>query len=167
MFLALVVLAAAQAPQAGGVTWTAPAAWTAEPPRSSMRVVTYRIPAAAGDAEPAELGVFFFGPGGEGGSVDANVQRWIGQFAPENGAAKPSQRVETVNGIRVTRVSAEGTYASGMPGGPSTPKPRYALLGAIAEGPGGNVFFKLTGPRKTVEKAAPQFDALLRSLKKT
>jgi hypothetical protein len=164
MLLAFLVVAAAQAPQAAGLTWTAPPEWTAEPPSSSMRVVTYRIP---GDAEPAELGVFFFGSGGQGGSVDANVQRWIGQFAPESGSAKPSQRVETIEGIRVTRVSARGTYASGMPGGPSTPKAHYALLGAIAEGPGGNVFFKLTGPSKTVDKAAPKFDALLRSLKRT
>jgi len=67
-----------------------------------------------------------------------------------------------VNGIRVTRVSAEGTYASGMPGGPTTPKTRFALLGAIAEGPRGNLFFKLTGPRKTVAKAAAQFEALVR-----
>jgi hypothetical protein len=130
-----------------------------------MRLATYRVPATGGDSEPAELGVFFFG-NGEGGSVDANVERWIGQFSPEMGATKPTRRVETVNGIRVTRVSTEGTYASGMPGGPTTPKAHFALVGAIAEGPGGNVFFKLTGPRKTVAKAAAQFEALVRSLKR-
>jgi len=131
-----------------------------------MRVVTYRVPAASGDGEPGELGVFFFGTG-EGGSVDANVDRWIAQFAPESGSAKPARRVESVKGIRVSRVSVEGTYTSGMPGGPKTPKTGFALLGAIAEGPGGNVFFKLTGPRKTVQKAASQFDALVRSLSRT
>src|SRR5712692_1018056 len=73
----------------------------------------------------------------------------------------------TANGIRVTRVSAEGTFSSGMPGGPKTAKTHFSLLGAIAEGPGGNVFFKLTGPRKTVQKAASQFDALVRSLSRT
>src|SRR5712691_5783564 len=160
------ILLAAQAAQAGGLSWKPPAGWTAEPPSSSMRVVTYRIPAASGDGEGGEVGVFFFGPG-EGGSVDANVDRWLAQFAPEPGSAKPARRVETSRGIRVTRVSVEGTYSSGMPGGPRTPKTTFALLGAIAEGPGGNVFFKLTGPRKTVQKAATRFEALVRSLSRT
>jgi hypothetical protein len=159
----LAVLLVAQAAQAGGLSWKPPSGWTAEAPSSSMRVVTYRIPAAPGDPEPGELGVFFFGKG-EGGSVDANVDRWLAQLTPESGSAKPSRKVETVKGTRVTRVSAEGTYSSGMPGGPRTPKPSFALLGAIAEGPGGNVFFKLTGPRKTVQKAAPQFEGLIHSL---
>ncbi len=66
----------------------------------------------------------------------------------------------------MTRVSTEGAYGSGMPGGPGTSKAGFALLGAIAEGPGGNVFFKLTGPRKTVQKAAAKFDGLVRSLKR-
>ena len=157
------ILLVAQAAQAGGLSWKPPPGWTAEPPSSAMRVVTYRVPAISGDAEPAELGVFFFGKG-EGGSVDANIDRWLAQFTPEAGAAKPSRKVETVKGIRVTRVSTEGTYSSGMPGGPRTPKTGFVLLGAIAEGPGGNVFFKLTGPGKTVKKAAPQFEALIHSL---
>ena len=160
------ILLVAQAAHAGGLSWKPPAGWTAEAPSSPMRVVTYRVPAASGDGEPGELGVFFFGTG-EGGSVDANVDRWIAQFAPESGSAKPARRVESVKGIRVSRVSVEGTYTSGMPGGPKTPKTGFALLGAIAEGPGGNVFFKLTGPRKTVQKAASQFDALVRSLSRT
>ena len=159
----IAILLVAQAAQAGGLSWKPPPGWTAEPPSSPMRVVTYRVPAASGDAEPAELGVFFFGKG-EGGSVDANIDRWLAQFTPEASAAKPSRKVETVKGIRVTRVSAEGTYSSGMPGGPRTPKTGFVLLGAIAEGPGGNVFFKLTGPGKTVKKAAPQFEALIHSL---
>jgi len=46
------------------------------------------------------------------------------------------------------------------------PKPGWALRGAIAEGPQGNVFFKLVGPKKTVEKAQADFDTLVKSLKK-
>jgi hypothetical protein len=157
------ILLVAQAAHAAGLSWKPPANWTAEPPGSPMRVVTYRIPAATGDAEPGELAVFYFGAG-EGGSVDANVDRWTAQFAPESGSAKPGRRVETVRGIRVTRVSVEGTYSSGMPGGPKTAKAGFALLGAIAEGPGGNVFFKLTGPRKTVEAAREAYLAMLESI---
>lgn len=49
---------------------------------------------------------------------------------------------------------------------PKAPKEGWALRGAIAAGPGGNVFFKLVGPRKTVERAQPAFDALVKSLRK-
>jgi hypothetical protein len=148
--------------QAGGLAWKAPASWSVQASSSTMRVATHRVPPAPGDSDPGELAIFFFGP--EGGPVGANVERWFAQFKPESASAEPTSRVETINGIRTTRVSAEGTFASGMPGQPTTPKANYALLGAIAEGPGGNVFFKLTGPRKTVRAAAKQFDAMLRTL---
>jgi hypothetical protein len=157
--LATLLLAAVQA---GGLSWKSPASWPAEASSSAMRLATHRVPAAPGDSAPAELAIFFFGK--EGGAVGANVERWFAQFKPEPASAEPTSRVETINGIRVTRVSAEGTFASGMPGQPTTPKGNYALLGAIAEGPEGNLFFKLTGPRKTVRAAGKQFDAMLRTL---
>jgi hypothetical protein len=40
------------------------------------------------------------------------------------------------------------------------------LLGAIAKGPQGSVFFKLVGPRASVEGARTAFDQLLESLHK-
>jgi hypothetical protein len=153
----------AQVTSAGGLSWKAPAGWSSDAHGSSMRLATYRIPKAAGDPEDAELAIFFFGKD-QGGPVVANVDRWLHQFSPDDAAAKPSMNIDQVNGVRVTRVSTEGTYASGMPGGPATPKRGYALLGAIAEGPGGNVFFKLTGPRKTVHAARAQFETMVASL---
>jgi hypothetical protein len=44
------------------------------------------------------------------------------------------------------------------------PSADYRVLGAIAEGPVGPVFFKLVGPAATVEKAAGAFDTLVGSL---
>jgi len=44
--------------------------------------------------------------------------------------------------------------------------PGYMLLGAIAEGPDANWFFKLTGPEATVEAQRAGFEALLKSLRK-
>jgi hypothetical protein len=38
------------------------------------------------------------------------------------------------------------------------------LLGAIVQGPRGEVYFKLTGPEKTVQSAEHDFDAMLRSI---
>lgn len=151
---------------AGGIAWTVPKGWIAEAPKS-MRVATHRILPAEGDPEGGELAIFYFGPG-QGGSVDSNVDRWYAQFAPEAGTPKPPapSRSKT-GGLDVTLVRTEGTYASGMPGGATTPKKGWALRGAIAEGPGGAVFFKLVGPKKTVLKAGGDFDALVKSLRKS
>ncbi len=152
----------ARTEEAGGVQWTVPARWTSGS-GSTMRVATYAVPAAKG-SEPGECAVFFFGPG-QGGSVDANVERWGKQF---EGAPSPTRTATTVAGLRVTRAQVSGTYLA--PGGPmmqSTGKRAgYRLLGAIAEAPEGNVFFKLTGPAATVAAASPDFEALIASLKK-
>jgi len=165
----LVVTAAvvAHAEDAGGLTWTAPAEWTAQGERP-MRAATYRIPAAKGDAEGGELAVFYFGQG-QGGAVDANVKRWVGQFQTEDG--KPVEKVKTktekVNDMPLTTVDVKGTYAGGGPMmGPSSPKPGYRLLGAIVEGPEGALFFKLTAPEKTAAAAEKPFRKLLESVKK-
>jgi len=167
LLLSLALVGIARAEQAGGLTWTAPAEWKSQGERP-MRAATYSIPAAKGDAEPAELAVFFFGAA-SGGGVDANVKRWIDQFQKADGtsAAKDAKvKKETIAGLSATAVDVRGTYMGGSMMGPSTPKPGYRLLGAIVEGPGGNVFFKLTGPEKTVAGAEKPFRKLLDGLKK-
>jgi len=51
-----------------------------------------------------------------------------------------------------------------MPGAaPPVAHDDYALLGAIVETPGGPWFFKMTGPRATVEAARRGFDDLVDS----
>lgn len=146
-----------------GVTWNAPKRWAVEAPRS-MRLATYAIPAASGDPEGASCAVYYFGPG-QGGAVDANIQRWTGEF---QNAADTKRSDRTVQGMKVWRVRTQGTYMSH--GGSSMEaqgvKSDYALLGAIVEGPNGSVFFKLTGPVKTVNAAEKEFDGMLQSMKK-
>jgi hypothetical protein len=146
-----------------GVTWTVPARWQAMPERP-MRVATYGTPAASGDAEGGECAVSFFGSG-MGGDPDMNIQRWVGQF--EN-AGEPVKGNASPNGIKVTTVSISGTYLA--PAGPmmqsSGAKAGFRLLGAIIEAPEGAVFFKLTGPEKTVAAAQAEFNAMVSSLKK-
>jgi hypothetical protein len=150
---------------AAGVSWTAPAGWTRGADRQ-MRAATYSVPAAAGDTAAGECVVNFFGPG-QGGSVQDNVDRWKSQFQGADGkpsAAKVGSR--TVRGLKVTTVDESGTY-SGM-GGPMAVSPtsvkNYRLLGAIVEAPGGMLFFKFTGPAKTVGANAAKFEQLLASL---
>jgi hypothetical protein len=72
-----------------------------------------------------------------------------------------------VRGVRITVVDSSGSY-TGMGGPMAAAKPvgGYRLLGAIAEGPGGNVFFKLTGPEKTIAAEQSRFDQLLSSIQR-
>src|SRR5690348_16133521 len=97
------------AESAAGVRWTAPAAWKTEGPRP-MRAATYSITPAAGDQGVAECVVNYFGPG-QGGGVDANLERWKGQVLGADGkpaTAKIDKR--TVRGIPVTLIDSSGTY---------------------------------------------------------
>lgn len=143
----------------------APADWIAERPSSSMRQAQYRLPGEGGDAEVA---VFT----GIGGSPQANVDRWVGQFSDASGKAQPQVATRRIGSYRVTVVDVSGTYHPAsmgpmMGGGPAAePKPGYRMLAAIIEGEGEGrpVFVKLTGPAETVEKWAASFEAYLDSL---
>ena len=133
-----------------------------------MRLATYTIPHFPGDAEGGECGVYYFGQG-QGGSLDANLDRWIGQFLQADGKpSKSAAKVETrtIHGLRVTTVDVSGAY-TGM-GGPmmqaGKPMPGYRLLGAIVEGPQGSVFFKFTAPSKTAAQNQNAFEKMLESL---
>jgi hypothetical protein len=153
------------AESAGGLQWTAPSGWKAGPPQM-MRAATYAVTAAAGDTAAAECAVYFFGAG-QGGSVEANLERWKGQFTNAGKPAVATVARRTTHGIPMTTIDVSGEY-SGL-GGPlaaSKSVPGYRLLGAILEGPGGNVFIKFTGPAKTVAANKSKFDQLLASFMK-
>jgi hypothetical protein len=67
-------------------------------------------------------------------------------------------------------IDLTGTYKGGgammNPGAPpAAPKTGYRLLGAIVEGKSGPVYFKLTGPAKTIAAAQADFQKMLASLK--
>jgi hypothetical protein len=121
-----------------------------------MRAATYVV------SPDAECVVYFFGPG-QGGTIQANIDRWKGQFKPSDGKVTKL----TVHGLPVTRIDISGEY-SGM-GGPMAQGPAkagYRLLGAIVEGSAGNLFIKFTGPVKTVAANQQKFDAFLGSFGK-
>ena len=161
--LLLAFLAALYAESAAGLHWTAPANWKSEGARP-MRAATYNIPPAPGDRDNAECAVYFFGAG-QGGSVEANIDRWKGQFR-QPASAQVGKRA--IHGMPVTVIDISGEY-SGMGGpmtGEKTVKPGYRLLGAIVEGPGGNVFLKFTGPAKTIAANQQKFEQLLASFDK-
>jgi hypothetical protein len=85
--------AAAADPSSSGISYTLPANWKRSTPSSSMRIDQATIPGPAGNGD---LAVFFFGSG-QGGGVEANLERWAAQMD----ASQPAKR-ETfeVNGFK-------------------------------------------------------------------
>jgi hypothetical protein len=136
------------------VAWDAPASWQKAENPSPMRKATYKIPKAKGDTEDAELSV-----SQAGGTVDMNLQRWAGQFAPK---AEIKRTERKVGDLKVTVAELHGTFSgSGMPGAPAAgPKEKWEMLAAIIETTP-PMFFKLTGPENTVNGAKADFDKLI------
>ncbi|HMC72287.1 MAG TPA: hypothetical protein VKJ07_24225 [Mycobacteriales bacterium] len=153
---------------AGTLAFTAPPAWKTRPASSSMRVAEFVIPRADGDTEDAELIVYYFGTGA--GTVDANIDRWIGQILQPDGSAtkeKATRSSQTVNGLKVTTVDATGTYVAEMRPGATEHynKPDFRLRAAVVETPRGPYYIKMTGPLKTMRAADAAFAAFLGSLR--
>jgi hypothetical protein len=163
----IAVSASAAAESVAGLRWSAPPGWTSQG-ALPMRAATYAVSAAPGDKDNAECGVYFFGAA-QGGSVDANLDRWKGQFQrPDHSPAAARVARRTVHGMPVTTIDVSGEYSGmGGPFGGGPLKPGYRLLGAIVEGPGGNVFIKFTGPAKTIAANQQKFDRLVASFEKS
>lgn len=140
------------------VAYEAPKAWATAPNPNTMRKATFKIPKAAGDAEDAELAI-----SSAGGSIQANVDRWAGQF----GGATPTTTTRQVHGLDVTVVELKGSFTGGGPmmGGGGGPKEKYMLLGAMVNGGDVLHFFKLVGPEKTVTAARGDFDRFVGTFK--
>ncbi len=151
----------ASAPAAGSpapaarIAFSLPTGWTSKAPASSMRLAEATI---SGPGGPAELALFYFGPG-QGGGVEENIARWNDQVA----GGTPKRGTLTAGGLKVSWLDVSGTMkATAMGMGPKTEQAGYRLLGAVVEGPGGPWFFKATGPETTL---GPQHDAFLDMLK--
>jgi hypothetical protein len=152
-------LFAADAPstfKVGEFTFPRPEKWAWVEVTSSMRKAQLKVTGTEKN-EAAEVVFFYFGEA-NGGGTKANVDRWLGQF--EN-KGEPKVEDSRVGGHTVTYVQVEGTYLSGMPGGPRTPQPDSMLQGAIIESAQGNVFIKMTGPKAVVKSATADFKRMV------
>lgn len=156
--------------EAGRVEYQAPTGWIEETPSSRMRQAQYLLPRAGADREDAELVVFHFP--GQGGSIEANIARWIGQMSrPDGSPATADAEIsdKMVRGQKVTLLEISGTYQSGGmgPRGQGASKPGYRMRCAIIDTKQGPWFFKLTGPVGTVEKWSDSWTEFVDSLQVT
>lgn len=151
----------------GGLKSTTPKSWKEVAVQNPMRLKQFTVPGKDGEAE---LVIFYFGQG-EGGSVQANVDRWKKQFQPPEGKTLDQvSKTETLKlpTTQATLLDVAGTYmfkARPMDPGPGEPRANYRMLAAVLESPKGNYFIRLVGPEKTVDKSRKEFTGWLKAFK--
>ena len=135
------------------LTLNIPESWEESKSSSNMRLGTYSIPAAEGKEEKGELAIYNFGPGG--GSVDDNLERWVGQFAADGREVRLTKGSANDHEYYIADIS--GTY--NMPIGPpirqqTKASPGYRMLGVILLLKDGVYFLKMTGEDETIKAQA-------------
>ena len=151
----------------GALSLEAPAGWKRVQPKSGIVETEFAIASVGDNVPPGRMTVM-----GAGGSVQANVDRWYGQFAqPDGSATKDKATTKTVKlaGCTVTMVDVSGTFKD-TPGGPfaggkTIERPDYKMLAAIVETPdAGSHFLKFYGPAATVAKEADGFRKMIEGI---
>jgi len=156
---------AAPTPAPVPLSFPAQAEWIAEVPTSAMRKAQYRLP---GDSGEATLVVYHFGL--QAGSLEANLERWAGQFEQPDGgdsSARMTREERRVGELDVLLVDLAGTYvAETFPGsGERVREEGWRMLTAVIHTPQGPYYAKLVGPTQTVAAHAERFDAFLAELR--
>jgi hypothetical protein len=150
------------------IKFTASGNWKSVPPRSRMLDAELKIPKVEGDEVDGRLTIM-----GAGGSIEANIVRWQGQFVQPDGgdtSEKTKQKTMEIDGQKVDFVDITGTFMDAV-GGPFSGRPKverknYRMLAAIIQTEAnGNYFVKLYGPKSTIDKNEKYFKAMLESLK--
>jgi hypothetical protein len=153
--IALPTEARAETVKVEAFTFTVPEGWKSVTPSSPMRKAQLEI---ARGPQKAEVTFFHFGAD-QGGTAEDNVARWYAQF-PGSEKNRITEHMQ-VGPVKITFAVTEGTFSSGMPGGPTTPMEGYALCGAILESAAGNVFVKMTGPNAVVKASTEAFKKMV------
>jgi hypothetical protein len=162
--LSVTVIAAA-----ASLKYTAPAGWVTKTPSSSMRLAEWTLPKAGADTEDALVTVYFFGAN-MGGNAQANIDRWIGQFAQPGGkSSKDVARTTTgltTSGLKMTSVDVTGTYVAEVTPGSADHfnKPGWRQIAALIETPGGPHFVKVVGPAATLAKWEASVTTFIKSI---
>ncbi|MCC6244067.1 MAG: hypothetical protein IT353_14595 [Gemmatimonadaceae bacterium] len=142
-------------------TTTVPAAWQSKSPSSSMRLAEYVAPGSA------EVVVYYFGKG-QGGSPEANLERWQSQFSnPTGGPVDARVTRDTTGAYPMTIAEYRGTYARGIGTGSdeSAARPNHTLIAIVAETPRGTLFFQCFGPNAAVEAQRAAYLKFVKALK--
>jgi len=150
----------------GGVELTFPENWQRKPPENRIVEYEFAAPASEGEKDPGRVTVM-----GAAGSIDANIERWIGQFSqPDGGDTHKVAKIKEskIGGVDVHVVDISGTYKDNrgpFSGIPAVERPKYRMLAAIISGKKGNYFVKFYGGQQTVSDNEKAFQKMIDSLK--
>ncbi len=176
MFLASAALTLAQQPAAGQddpativlgggkLRLKAPAKWVRKQPQTQIVEHEFAIPAAEGDKTDGRLTIM-----GAGGGIEANIDRWYGQFTQPDGAnTRDRAKVKKIKvaGQEVHLVDISGTFKDQRgPVAPAVERPKYRMLAAIIVTQGqGSYFVKFYGPERTVTENEKAFVTMIDGL---
>ena len=141
----------------GAVRFDRPEGWNYSRPADGVRAAQLEK-----KSSPIPLIITFTRfPPGSGGTVQANVDRWMNQFLSTDAPAEVRNPGDT--SLPLTTVKLAGTIKGGVPGGPSKDAPESLLLGGILTSPDGLVVVKLAGPKAAVAREEKVFSELVRS----
>ena len=167
MFLLPAVVSLLLSPAPATLTFTPAPAWKPKAVTSMMRIGEYVLPGAEAGDEDASLVIYFFG--GTGGTVQANIDRWLGQLTQPDGrrtkdVAQTSSRL--INGLSVTLFDATGTYVAEVTPGSTERlnKPDFRLRAAVIQTPGGPYFIKVVGPTRSVTRWDREYESFLQTI---
>lgn len=139
----------------GGFQFMVPAGWQEQPPKSQFVLGEFSL---TGEGGPARLTV-----SSAGGGIEANLERWRGQFSRGPNGPEPRESEITFDGQKGTLLELSGSYTDMFGGG--QPSRDWRMLGvAVPMGPT-NVFVKLTGPQATVTDQRAAFLRFVESAK--
>jgi hypothetical protein len=136
---------------------TAPAEWIRKATDSSFVAAEFSLPRVIGDSADGRLTIST-----AGGGVEANIDRWKGQFKPQPQSI--TQEDVDVSGLKATVVDMSGDFNDQRgPFAPGELRPSYRMIAAVIPVSGQLYFIKATGPQKTIAAHAAAIQQFIRS----
>lgn len=145
------------------LAWSVPQSWVEQPVESQMRLAQWRI-AGSETNEAVECRV-----ARSGGSVEANLSIWMGQFSVPDGQSLDDQVINnhiTDSGLDVTTLELSGTYSTREPPmtGDLVDHEHWGMFGSVIVAPEGLYLFKCVGPEESILQNRSIFDGFIQSL---
>ncbi|WP_146390673.1 gluconolactonase [Allorhodopirellula solitaria] len=148
--------------------------------KKANNIIDHEFSASAGEGEDVKTARLTMMPAS--GGVDANIDRWIGQFSGTSKKVKPTQETESGK-WNVYVVEISGDFAERMGGGPFAggrfvKRSDYAMIGAILvepdqDSPGQpefahhrQYFVKMIGPAPVIAAHGKAFKKMVHSVGK-
>ncbi len=144
----------------GHLAMTKPEGWKSVKPRVGIIDVEMEVPAVKEDGADGRVTLM-----GAGGSIEANIDRWKGQFVKMT--KEPVVKEETIAEQKVHMVELVGNFKDQRgPFAPAEIKEGYTMMAAIITTEKlGNYFLKFYGPSETIDQNKEKFNEMVKSLK--